>query len=97
MLETFTIETFSPHRGEEVALQFGDATIPLTLAEVTPLGSARDATSRAPFSLLFLGPASPSLPQQIYRLAHETLGAFELFLVPLGPDRGRMRYEAIFA
>jgi hypothetical protein len=33
------------------------------------------------------------LAQGTYRLSHPQLGEFELFLVPLGPDR----YEAAFA
>jgi hypothetical protein len=36
------------------------------------------------------------LQQHIYRLEHEQLGALALFLVPLGPEQGRMRYGAIF-
>jgi hypothetical protein len=27
---------------------------------------------------------------------HAQLGAMEIFLVPIGPDEGGMRYEAIF-
>lgn len=98
MLETFTIATFSPHQSESFALQAGDtATLTLTLAEVTALGPAATPGGRSPFALLFLGPVSPPLPQRIYRLAHETIGTFDLFLVPLGPVPGGLRYEAIFA
>jgi hypothetical protein len=32
------------------------------------------------------------LPQRIFRLEHAELGAFELFLVPIGPGE----YEAVF-
>jgi len=48
------------------------------------------------FSLLFRGPISPFFPQAIYRLHHEKLGTMDLFLVPMGPDRDGMRYEAVF-
>jgi hypothetical protein len=51
---------------------------------------------RAPFSTVFRGPATPILPQRIYRLQHPEIGGFELFLVPIGPDERGMRYEAIF-
>jgi hypothetical protein len=52
---------------------------------------------RAPFSLLFRGPRDSGLRQATYRLEHERLGRFDLFLVALRPDKkGKMRYEAIF-
>lgn len=73
--------------------------IALELARVAELGAATSAgpQSRRPFSLLFLGPASRTyLLQRTYRLEHAALGALEIFLVPIGPEGGRMRYEAIF-
>jgi hypothetical protein len=36
------------------------------------------------------------LPQRIYRIEHATLGAFDLFLVPIGPDAQGLRYQAVF-
>lgn len=52
---------------------------------------------RRPFSLHFLGPVSSQyLFQNMYRLEHPELGVLDIFLVPLGPEEGRMRYEAIF-
>jgi hypothetical protein len=53
--------------------------------------------ARAPFSAVFLGPAEPVLPQQIYRLENATLGCLEIFLVPIGRDERGVRYEAVFA
>jgi hypothetical protein len=47
---------------------------------------------RAPFSLVFRGGPTPPLPQRIHRVEHAELGALEIFLVPVGPDR----YEAVF-
>lgn len=52
--------------------------------------------SRQPFALLFRGQREPLLPQRLYRMRHPRLGEMELFLVPIGPDREGMRYEAIF-
>lgn len=49
------------------------------------------------FSLFFRGPLSPILPQQTYSLEHEKLGSLNLFLVPLGPEDGAMRYEVCFS
>jgi hypothetical protein len=47
------------------------------------------------FSLLFHAPGTGHLEQQIFTLEHEDLGRFDLFLVALGPDGDRMRYEAV--
>ncbi len=99
MLEQFTLETFAPLQGDRFQLQATpDLPLTLTLAEVTSLHAANApvGTKRVPFSLLFLGPTAPTLPQQIYQLTHNTLGSFELFLVPLGPTQEGLRYEAIF-
>jgi len=36
------------------------------------------------------------LPQRTYDLVHPELGTLQIFIVPLGPQGGEMRYEAIF-
>jgi Domain of unknown function (DUF6916) len=102
MLETYTVSTFAPHLGETFRLH-PDAAPPfgVDLIEARALGEpasdeAVDGGPRAPFSIVFRGPTDRLLPQRIYRLEHDELGAFELFLVPIGPDRDGMRYEAVF-
>lgn len=71
--------------------------IDLELVSVTEAGQRSEPEARQPFSLHFLGPGSPQyLVQRIYRLEHEQMGVLDLFIVPLGPEAGRMRYEAIF-
>lgn len=100
MLETFTVQTFAPQVNDTFRV-FSDSSAPMdmTLIDVTDLGPAseRDAAQRrAPFSLVFRGPRTGLLPQRIYRIEHHALGAFDLFLVPIGPDNEGMRYEAIF-
>jgi hypothetical protein len=47
------------------------------------------------FSLIFHAPGTGHLPQQIFALDNAELGELDLFLVPLGPDGDRMRYEAV--
>ena len=32
----------------------------------------------------------------MYRVEHEDIGSFEIFLVPIGPDEKGMKYEAVF-
>ena len=48
------------------------------------------------FSLLFRGPADRFLPQATWRLKHEQLGEFDIFLVPVGQDKSGFDYEAVF-
>lgn len=96
MLESFTFETFRPLIGSTFVLESGGQRIEVDLREVDVLGSNQDKAGRTPFSLLFLGPKDLGWPQQIYRMAHPSIGTFDLFLVPLGPAGEGMRYEAVF-
>lgn len=50
------------------------------------------------FSIIFECESQTYLPQQIYTLTHPIIGSFELFIVPIGPDRvsKHMCYQAIF-
>lgn len=82
-------ETFRLHCSAEQAVD-------LTLAEAKRLGAARP-DRRAPFSLIF-HPADRNftLPQQVYPLSHPQLGTLDIFLVPIRPDAGGNRLEAVF-
>ena len=59
------------------------------------LGGANEETGMERFSLFFYGPGN-RLPQGIYPVEHEAMGAFELFLVPVGQSEGGYQYEAVF-
>jgi hypothetical protein len=48
------------------------------------------------FSIDFRGPADIMLPQRTYRLSHEKMGDFDLFLVPIRREELGFRYEAVF-
>lgn len=101
-LENFTVATFSEHVGERFRIHL-DAPPPLQveLIEAAALGgstarAAAESGQRAPFSIVFRGPRDIPLSQRIYRLEHDAIGTFDLFLVPLGPDQHGLRYEAVF-
>jgi hypothetical protein len=48
------------------------------------------------FSLVFRGPAGVALEQRTYRVEHDALGTFPLFLVPVGlGDHGAYEFEAV--
>jgi hypothetical protein len=89
-LEALTTEDFAPLLHETFRISADDQAFDAQLVEVT--GIPREPGGRAPFSLVFQGGPNPPLPQRIYRVEHERLGALEIFLVPIAADR----YEAVF-
>ena len=103
MLEQFTLDTFTPLTGQVFKVRVEGAAAPLELVlesvnEIPVSGWRPDdaAEHRKPFSMVFVGPPRVVLPQAIYRFEHETIGAFEIFIVPIGRDESGMRYEAVF-
>ncbi len=102
MIETLTLSTFTPRIGETFRLDAPSGQpVPIELVEAQSLasdGTRAEGSRRArdPFSLVFKGPPGPALPQGIYALAHDGLEPMDLFLVPIGPGRGGVLYEAVF-
>ena len=102
MLDSFSYATFSDHLGETFRLRIDDdRTVDLVLTTATDLadhdwGYPETASRRTPFSIVFIGPAEFVLPQYNYRLESDTLGAFDLFIVPIGRDAAGVKYEAVF-
>jgi hypothetical protein len=93
-ISTITVDAFEACRHQAFATRTPHGEVAMTLAEVNRLGHGyRDGDA---FSLLFVAPSGPFLPQAIYPMAHPTLGALEIFLVPLGPRDGGNAYEAVF-
>jgi hypothetical protein len=103
MLEQFTLDTFTSQVGTPFRVQVAGADpFRFTLESATEIpvsGWRPDDTAehRTPFSLMFLGPAGFILQQAIYRFEHESLGTFELFIVPLSRAADGVRYEAVFS
>lgn len=102
MIETLTIASFADKIGHTFRVETeADPPVDTRLVEATVLkndtanGTPRVA-ARDPFSLLFQGPGTPRLAQKIYRVSHDTLGAHDIFLVPVGIRDGGLLYEAIF-
>lgn len=97
-----SMTVFQPLLGQKFSLELEDGTrVELKLDEVNP-GSERireqyPPEERAPFSLVFRGGPEEPLPQQIYPLQHAELGRVDIFLVPIGPGKEGMGYEAVFA
>ena len=91
------LEDFADKVGTIFAIAEEDVpAIALTLETAEPLKTSVPSGSRPPFSLTFLSQDTPVLPQRIYRLEHEGLGAVGVFLVPVGKDARGVSYQAVF-
>ena len=96
MSAPLTEKEFSKHVNTKFRIP-GEQPIELELAEVKGyLSKAHEQTGMERFSAFFSGPRQPYLPQRVYPLEHEQMGAFELFLVPVASDENGFRYEAVF-
>jgi hypothetical protein len=96
MLERLTIDDFGNRVGESfTATAAGGRILTLTLTSVDELSAPPDG-GRKPFSLEFRDDVRDHVPQQTVAIEHTEMGAFDLFVVPLGPGPEGMRYEAIF-
>ena len=89
---------FKPHLGSTFHLRLSASErLELALAEVTVHPHLPEAAGRRRgYSVVFRSALPGHLPQSIYRLEHEQMGTLDLFLVPIGPRDGGMRYEAVF-
>jgi hypothetical protein len=87
--------TFEPHIGETFGATPSREGEPFELVLSRCDESPHARPDHPAFSLLFHARGTGHLPQQIFALEHAELGQFDLFLVPLGPEGDRMRYEAV--
>jgi len=102
-LAALTYETAKALEGTAFQVELPDGTVvPLKLDEALPYETRQrrptrgNAPRRAPFSLYFVGPASPVLPQAMYTFRGETETIERLFIVPIGQDGEATEYEAVF-
>ena len=89
-----TLDTFTPWVETQFKVQSKLAQVELELAAAT--GMKNHGASGEAFSLLFTGPETRWLPQGTYGFEHDRIGNFQLFIVPVGKEGGRMQYEAVF-
>lgn len=84
---------FAQRVGDSFEIVAGELAVVLTLGDARAIpGSARAGGG---FRLEFSGPPDPVLPQGTYPFS---VGSEmrDIFIVPLGPEAGAMRYEALF-
>ena len=90
-----TEEEFSKHVGTDFYVKVSEGEARLTLAEVKAyMPEPTEEKKMERFSLFFDGDAS--LPQKNFQIRHETMGEFDMFLVPIRGDGKGFRYEAVF-
>lgn len=70
-----------------------DQVVEMTLTSVSDKGSSTTVES---FALYFLAPLDAPARQGTYRMAHDKLGEFELFIVPIRRDPRGIEFEAVF-
>lgn len=93
MLDQLTIDDFEPLLDREVSLRFGEQRQSARVVEVARRGD-KPAQGRQPFSVILeSGPNDGYWPQGVHTLIHPDHGELALFMVPLGPGSGGMRYE----
>ena len=97
MSMNLTEEEFAKHLGTAFQISLSDRDVTLRLVEVksyVPKENEQGGMER--FSVFFDGPGEIRLPQQTFRMHHERMGEFDLFLVPVSGDASGFRYEAVF-
>jgi hypothetical protein len=101
-MEQLTIDAFQPRVGDRFRIcpspeDVVDAElIEARLLNGTSPSPTRPAVRRAPFALVFRTTLTAPMPQRIYRVEHDEIGAHDIFLVPVGKDATGVLYEAIF-
>ena len=92
----FTKATFAPYV-DTVFRIYPDSSkaVKTTLVSVGDIGPVPDkkAADRECFVLRFRG--TETLRQNTYKIEHEVLGRFELFLVPAGKNKKSVYYQAV--
>ena len=98
MLQDLTPASFEAHLGSPFHIHYGGAAPLEAVLQGVRRHEVHPGPRAEPFSVYFLGPRQPVLPQAIYRLENEAMKTLEIFLVPIGPDpkEGGMVYEAVF-
>jgi hypothetical protein len=90
-----TKATFEPYVNTVFRISDGTRVVRSTLVSVADMGPVPDQkqAGRECFVIKFKGPRL--LAQKTYRIEHDVLGKFELFLVPAGKDRKGSYYQAV--
>lgn len=89
-----THEAFTQHTNTPFMVQLDEENeVSLELTEISDL---KVSSRQEEFAVVFRGPLDKFLGQGTRLLSHESMGQFELFLVPIRHDAQGVYYEAVF-
>lgn len=97
MSDIYKKETYLEHMNTMFRVHM-DAShyVDVELVEVKGRGIVPGYDDKENFTLLFNGSNEKAFTQKLYDITHDSMGTFNLFLVPVVPDRKGMCYEAVF-
>jgi len=81
--------------GQKVTFSSGDLSFDAELQKLDRLPQ-HGGEAHQPFSVIFLAEHPEPFEQQTYSMTHSQIDELLIFLVPIGPGEGGMRYEAVF-
>jgi len=87
-------DDFFKHLNEKFLVYFDEQTP--TEVELTEVSESRPRNKYVAFSLVFIAPKIIPPWQILARVEHDSLGAFELFLVPVEETESGYAFEALF-
>jgi hypothetical protein len=93
MLQSLTSESFSESLNTTFRVLVDSGAVEVKLIEVAP---GRQTPRQDQFSIVFRGPEDALFGQGTYKIEHDRIGAFDLFLVPVGRDEQGFLYQAVF-
>jgi hypothetical protein len=94
MLENLKLNSFSEVLNTKFRAHISDdKNVELELVEAKEIGSNQ---RQERFTLLFRGPLDVPLEQRTYKIEHDRVGSFDLFIVPVGINESGRDYEAVF-
>jgi hypothetical protein len=96
-LHLLEVADFQPLLNQTLYIHFSpDIKMAATLIQVTEL-NGYSMLNRKPFSFVLLTENKMHFPQSTYIIEHPVKGELPVFLVPVGIEDNRMKYEAVFS
>ncbi len=89
-------QQFEQHAKDEFHIFFSDQSLPCHIEEVKAGLMPKDNNHKEQFSVVFACDENDVAEQGVYKVSHQKLGEFELFLVPVFGDEKGVHYEAVF-
>ena len=88
--------TFAPYVGTVFLIySVSSKALVTTLVAVSDIGPVPDKTATGSESFVLRFRGTQTLKQNTYRVEHQVLGNFDLFLVPAGKDKKGVYYQAV--